>query len=216
MRYPGIPLPEPTINNDLLTSIIVVLGVSMLVLLKQPRSLVLSSISGIISNDSFFAKNATIGDHIKHYILLVISLLGLSFYAVQLYQPFAYKWEQIGFTFLAFCSFFAIKLILMNIYFRALFGKKYRELIYQYISLIIIIGFGGLFGYILLQYAPLFPPIIVHACIAIICLCCALLEFYILIKDFFNRAFLIIHFILYLCTLEIMPLLIIAKSMMKG
>jgi hypothetical protein len=213
MRHAGIPLPEPLINNDLLIGIVVTLGVAMLVLLKQPRSLVLSSLAGVITTDGFFAKNATIGEYAKHYILLVLSVLGLSLYATKLFTPLQFEWKQIGLTFIGICSFLVVKLLLMNVYFRLFFGKKSRELLYQYISLIIIIGIVAYFGYTLLQYAPLIPPIIIHTIIGIICVCCALLVIYILFKDFFNRPYLFFHFILYLCTLEILPILAIAKSL---
>lgn len=211
MRHTGIPLPEPLINNDLLICFVAGLGIAMLVLLKQPRSLVFTSLAGIISNDAFYAKNATIGDHIKHYILLALSIIGISLYATKSFLPTQFSTIQISTIGIGISGYLLAKLLLMNGYFRLFFGAKSRELIYQYISLIITLGFVCFAGYVLLQFSPSIPSIVIHAIIGLTSIVCALLIIYILFKDFFNKVFLFFHFILYLCTFEILPVLVVLK-----
>lgn len=211
MRHIGIPLPEPLINYDMLLGLVVILGVAMLVLLKQPRSLVIASIASIFNNDTFFAKNATIGDHAKHYILLTLSIIGSSLLATKLIFPSQFSLVQIGIIAIGIGSFLAIKILLMTAYFSLFFGVRYKTLIYQYISLVIVLGFTCYLGYILLQFSPLIPLPLILTIIAIIGICITLAMIYILLKDFFNRGYLIFHFILYLCTLEILPILAIIK-----
>lgn len=210
MRHTGIPLYEPLIQNDLLIGGIILLGIFMLALLKQPRSLALTSLQGIFNDDHFFAKNATIGDHVKHYLLLILSIIGISLVITKHFSTYV-TWSNLSTICLYICSFIAAKLLAMNFYFRLFFGKRSREFLYQYVSLIIIIGLFCYMGYVIMQFSPLIPPIIVIATIGVISICCNLLVFYILLKDFFNKSFLTFHFILYLCTLEILPILVVIK-----
>jgi hypothetical protein len=211
MRHIGIPLPEPLINYDMLIGLVVIVGVAMLVLLKQPRSLAITSIASIFNNDTFFAKNATIGDHVKHYILLALSIVGASLFINKLFIPNHFCIPLIGKIALSICCFLGAKLFLMTSYFSLFFGRRHKTLIYQYISLIIVLGFTCYIGYVLLQFSPFIPLPFILTIVAIIGLCITLAMIYILLKDFFNRGYLIFHFILYLCTLEILPILAIIK-----
>ena len=211
MRHIGIPLPEPLINYDMLIGLVVIVGVAMLVLLKQPRSLAITSIASIFNNDTFFAKNATIGDHVKHYILLALSIVGASLFITKLFIPNHFCIPLIGKIALSICCFLGAKLVLMTSYFSLFFGRRHKTLIYQYISLIIVLGFTCYIGYVLLQFSPFIPLPFILTIVAIIGLCITLAMIYILLKDFFNRGYLIFHFILYLCTLEILPILAIIK-----
>lgn len=211
MRHTGIPLPEPLINYDMLIGLVVIVGVAMLALLKQPRSLAITSIASIFNNDTFFAKNATIGDHIKHYILLALSIVGASLFIAKLFIPNHFCIPLIGKIALSICCFLGAKLFLMTSYFSLFFGRRHKTLIYQYISLIIVLGFTCYIGYVLLQFSPFIPLSFILTIIAIIGIAITLATIYILLKDFFNRPYLIFHFILYLCTLEILPALVIIK-----
>lgn len=211
MRYIGIPLPEPLINYDILIGLVVIVGVAMLVLLKQPRSLAITSIASIFNNDTFFAKNATIGDHVKHYILLTLSIVGASLFIAKLFIPNHFCIPLIGKIALSICCFLGAKLFLMTSYFSLFFGRRHKTLIYQYISLIIVLGLTCYLGYVLLQFSPHIPLSFILTVIAIIGIAITLATIYILLKDFFNRPYLIFHFILYLCTLEILPALVIIK-----
>ena len=211
MRHTGIPLPEPLINNDLLIVLVVLLSIAMLVPLKREKSLVYTSIASIFNRDPFFAKNATIGDHIQHYMLLFFSIVGLSLYAIQSIKPLHFTWTEVGLCSAGISSFVITKLLLMHIYFSLFFGKMSRMLIYQYISLIITLGIAGFIGFIFLRYAPLIPPAFIHGITGTISLCCGLTVIFVLLRDFFNRACLFFHFILYLCTLEILPILAAIK-----
>lgn len=211
MRHLGIPLPEPLINYDLLLGLVVSMGVAMLVLLKQPRSLVFTSLASIFNNDTFFAKNATIGDHVKHYILLALSIVGASLFIAKLFIPNHFCIPLIGKIALSICCFLGAKLFLMTSYFSLFFGQRHKTLIYQYISLIIVLGLTCYLGYVLLQFSPHIPLSCILTVIAIIGIAITLATIYILLKDFFNRPYLIFHFILYLCALEILPALVIIK-----
>lgn len=213
MRHEGIPLPEPIIANDLIISIVVAISVAILVLLKQNRCLVFSSLRSLLNEDDyFFIKNATAGDFFQHYTLLLCSIIGTSLYAATIFTPQP-TWEHIGFIALGITAFLFLKTLAMYCYFSLFFGKKAKSFTQQYISLTIVLGTCCFIGYILLQFAPSIPPIGIHISIAIIGVIYYLSILCILIRDFFNRLHLIFHFILYLCTLEILPILTIAKSM---
>lgn len=210
MRHAGIPLPEHVINNDLLFGILLLISMSMLLLLRNRQSLFTSSLHSIYDNNLFFAGKITMGDQLQQYTLLTLSIVGISFFATRVlyHQP---SWQAIGITFTGICLYFLIKLCLMQGYFRLFFGNNIQEFMYKYTSLNIVLGIGCFVAYIGLIYAPLIPPICFYTFLVFLSVIFFISITYILFQHFFNRPCLIFHFILYLCTLELLPVLLLVK-----
>jgi hypothetical protein len=212
MRHSGIPLPEPVINNNLLIGIVVFLGLVILLLLTQPRSLLKNSIMGLSNHSDHWAKNATAGDLFRNYLLFLFSIAGLSLYASKVIMPQYITWEKIGIIYLGISVFLATKILLTHLYLKLFFGKDSQLYTFHYINLSILLGISSYVSFIFLQFSPFISPLIIHIVMAIISICYVLIFVYLLFKLFFNKACLFFHFILYLCTLEILPILAIAKS----
>lgn len=213
MRHNGVPIPELLVDNNLLIGIVVLVGITILLLLTQPRSLLKNSITSLFSHSDYWAKNATAGDSFKHYFLFLISIIGTSLYASKVFMPQYFTWEKIGFIYLGICSFFFIKIILTRLYLNLFFGRSSQLYTLHYINLSILLGIASYVSFVFLHFSPLITPIIIHVIMGLICLCYVLIFVYLLFKLFFNKACLFFHFILYLCTLEILPILAIAKSL---
>ena len=213
MRHSGIPLPEPLVDNNLLIGIVVFLGVATLLLLTQPRSLLKNSIASFFSHSDYWAKNATAGDLFKHHSLFFICIAGMSLYASKVFMPQYFTWEKMGFIYLGVSVFFILKITLTRLYLSLFFGKNSQLYTLHYINLSILLGIAAYVSFVFLHFSPLINPVIIHVIMGIISSCYVLFFAYLLFKLFFNKACLFFHFILYLCTLEILPILVIAKSM---
>ncbi|MED9995671.1 MAG: DUF4271 domain-containing protein [Paludibacteraceae bacterium] len=211
MRYTGIPIPESLINNNTLISILILVSVVVLILIKQRQSLFVSSLYNLYSNNSFLTGKITISDQIQQYSLLALSLFGVSLFFAHTIQLQSLSWNGIGYLFTMLAAYFVIKLIAMQVYLRLFFGSHIKEFIYKYISLTIALGLNCFAAFILLKYAPLIPATFLYGYMLLIAITYTLSVFYILFRHFFYSFALILHLILYLCTLEIMPILIAIK-----
>lgn len=210
MRYAGIPLPADIINNNLLISTLVLISMVMLLLLRERQSLFISSLQSVFSNEIFFAGKITFGDQLQQNLLLVLSLVGISFFSASTLYAHP-SWSNIGLILAGLILFFLLKIGIMQAYFRLFFGKRIQEFMYKYTSLTIVFGISCFIAFLLQLYAPLVPQLLLHSFLVFMLVIYSLSVTYILFRHFFNRPCLIFHFILYLCTLEILPILILLK-----
>ena len=210
-RHVGIPLTDTLLNSDTSVSISFLVCISILLLFKQRNSIFSASLQSVFTGDLFFIGKITIGDQIQQYILLLLSLFGISLLGAYTLKAEQCSWSIIGIGFAGITTYMLFKIILMQAYFRLFFGNRIQTFIYKYISLTIMVGIVCFFAFIILLYAPLIPSTIIYVLIAAILLAYAVSIFYILFRHFFCRGDLIFHFILYLCTLEILPLLFLIK-----
>ncbi len=210
-RHIGIPLTETLLNSDLLISISLLMCFVTLLLLKQRNSIFYASLQSIFSGELFFTGKITIGDQVQQYFLLLISLFGISMLGAYSLPNTPFSWTLIGSLFTALSAFILVKVLIMQAYFRLLFTTRIQTFMYRYISLTIVVGMACFFAFILLVYAPVIPPAIIYVLLGIVLCVYILSVFYILFKHFFCRVGLIFHFILYLCTLEILPVLFFIK-----
>ena len=210
MRHIGIPLPPMAVQPDVQMGIILFISMAMLLLLRNRQSLFVSSLRSIYDKNLFFAGKITMGDQVQQYTLLILSITGFSLLAThQLYaQP---TWGTMGLIFAGICLYYLLKIGIMQTYFRFFFGNNVLEFLYKYTSLTIVMGIGCFGAYIGLTYAPLVPNILLYTLLVFLSVIYFLSIIYILFQHFFNRPCLIFHFILYLCTLELLPVLLLVK-----
>lgn len=209
MRYTGIPLPENTIHNDTLISTIILISVVILLLIKQRQSLFTSLLSNLYSNNSFLTGKITFADQLQQYTLLAVSLLGTSLFIA--YTLHTFYWQSIAYLFALLVTYMGLKIIAMQAYLKLFFGHNIQEFTYKYVTLTILLGINCFLVFILLKYAPLIPVHFLYGYVLLIALTYMLSVFYILFRHFFYRISLIFHLILYLCTLEILPILVVLK-----
>ncbi len=212
-RHLGIPLYHASINSDLIIAVTLAVCFAIILLIKQRNSIFISSLKSLFSSDLFFTGKITTSDHLQQYSLLLLSSFGASLLGLHIPNVPA-TYSTVGLIFLGILGFFLLKILLMQLYFRLFFRSRIQLFIFQYISIAVAWGIGCLIGFILLQFAPLISPVFTYFLLLITSILYQLTVFYILFRHFFGRVDLIFHFILYLCTLELMPIFLLAKWVM--
>lgn len=214
-RHIGIPLYQSPVDNDFIIVVTVMVCLAIITLIRQRNSIFITSLQRLLSSDLFFVGKITVSDHLQQYALLILSTLGASLLCLQLPIFPAPTYSTIGMLFGGILSFFLLKAIVMQMYFRLFFSNRIQLFIFQYISISITWGICCFLGFILLQFAPLIPPAFSYTILLISSILYQLTVFYILFRHFFCRIDLIFHFILYLCTLELMPIFFLLKWVTK-
>ncbi len=154
----------------------------------------------------------TLREHSIQIFTLIVGLLGYSLFFLQQIKPFTFSYELFFVFYAALLSFVIIKLLCMRLYFSCFYGKKSNNILNQYTRLISI---GGIFSFIMFVFLRFSPEAthLVWISLALVSYVIIFLSYcYLLFKYFFGRLELILHFILYLCTLEILPLLVVQKA----
>ena len=198
-------------NNITVISIFLVVCVSLTYLFRIKDNFVFRQLINAFGYYYRYQK-LTFREHFIQFFILVIGLLGYSLVCLQLAIPNTFS-SKLFFIFYAILSaFLMLKLTIMRGYFSCFYGKKANTILNQYVRLV---AFGGIFSFIafiLLRFTPESTHIIWNILTIIFYVIISLSYCYLLFKYFFNRFELTLHFILYLCTLEILPLLVAYKA----
>lgn len=210
-RHIGIPLYQSPIDNDFIIVVSVMVCLAIIALIRQRNSIFIVSLQRLFSSDLFFVGKITLSDHFQQYALLFLSTIGASLLCLHIPIVPAPTYATIGMLFGGTLGFFLLKVMLMQLYFRLFFSNRIQLFIFQYISIFIAWGICCFLGFILLHFSPLIPPIFSYVILATASILYQLTVFYILFRHFFSRIDLIFHFILYLCTLELMPIFFLLK-----
>lgn len=155
----------------------------------------------------------TLGEHIIQTSSLIIGLIGFSFLFSEYLLPNTFNMVQFVTILSMILVFILLKLLCMKIYFSCFYGIRSNNIINQYIRLISIAGILSFFTFILLKYTPEEIHIIWNILIIIFYIIISVSYCYLLFKYFYNRIELSLHFILYLCTLEILPVIVAQKAL---
>lgn len=154
----------------------------------------------------------TFREHSIQIFTMVIGLLGYSLFFLQTAKPFIFSYKLFLIFYAVLSVALMLKLTIMRVYFSCFYGKKANTILNQYVRLL---GLGGIFSFItfiLLRFTPEATHIVWNILTIIFYVTISVSYCYLLFKYFFGRLELTLHFILYLCTLEILPLLVAYKA----
>jgi hypothetical protein len=198
-------------SNITIISIFLAVCISLTYLFKEKDNFVFRQLVSAFGYYYRYQK-LTFREHFIQSFILIIGLLGYSLFFLQHVVPFTFSSK----LFFIFCTvllvFVMLKLTIMRMYFSCFYGKEANNILNQYVRLIAIGGIFSFIAFILLRFTPETTHIVWNILTIIFYIIISLSYCYLLFKYFFNRFELSLHFILYLCTLEILPLLVAYKA----
>jgi hypothetical protein len=198
-------------SNITIISIFLAVCISLTYLFKEKDNFVFRQLVSAFGYYYRYQK-LTFREHFIQSFILIIGLLGYSLFFLQHVVPFTFSSK----LFFIFCTvllvFIMLKLTIMRMYFSCFYGKEANNILNQYVRLIAIGGIFSFIAFILLRFTPETTHIVWNILTIIFYIIISLSYCYLLFKYFFNRFELTLHFILYLCTLEILPLLVAYKA----
>ena len=198
-------------SNITIISIFLAVCISLTYLFKEKDNFVFRQLVSAFGYYYRYQK-LTFREHFIQSFILIIGLLGYSLFFLQHVVPFTFSSK----LFFIFCTvllvFVMLKLTIMRMYFSCFYGKEANNILNQYVRLIAIGGIFSFIAFILLRFTPETTHIVWNILTIIFYIIISLSYCYLLFKYFFNRFELTLHFILYLCTLEILPLLVAYKA----
>ncbi len=158
--------------------------------------------------------------HLLYGTFAIIGFAGLGVFTNSQYTIIDYSenniWHIFGYLALFISLYFAAKYIVLRMYLFTFFTSIKKNAIKQYFSIIFYTGLIGFYVFIALVFTPNNIHYYVLFSYTIVVVLMVLLTFYVLYRTFFNKIDLIFYFILYLCTLEILPLLLLIKALSEG
>ncbi|MBP5318704.1 MAG: DUF4271 domain-containing protein [Paludibacteraceae bacterium] len=160
-------------------------------------------------------RHLTLREIIRRGLLLIFAVFGYSFFFTNLLKDGGH-WQVIGISAGVFVSFLVFKYLLLSVYLATFFPKARTNFVSQYFTMILFFGLFLFLAFIGLQFMPqpVHLPILAIVAIGVLVLCGWLL--YLFFKTFFNKSQYFFYFILYLCTLEILPLMIFFRELWKA
>lgn len=198
--------------NITIISIFLVICVLLTLMFKEKDNFVFRQLVSAFGYYYRYQK-LTLGEHIIQTSSLIIGLIGFSFLFSEYLLPNTFNMVQFVTILSMILVFILLKLLCMKIYFSCFYGIRSNNIINQYIRLISIAGILSFFTFILLKYTPEEIHIIWNILIIIFYIIISVSYCYLLFKYFYNRIELSLHFILYLCTLEILPVIVAQKAL---
>ena len=153
---------------------------------------------------------------LRRGLLLVYAVIGSSLFFVTLLGEDGASWKAIGITAAAFTAFMCVKLLMLSTFMATFFPRKRSLFVSQYLTLVLYFGLFLFAAFAGLHFTPqaLHLPILVVVAAGVLAMCAWLL--YLFFKTFFDQGGYFFYFILYLCTLEILPLMLLFKEMWKA
>jgi hypothetical protein len=157
----------------------------------------------------------TLREYFVQTLLMVVGIAGATLFLLQYLFPFSFTSTDfmMGGAFLL--GLLLVKLLCMKIYFSCFYGKRANIILSQYTRLVGVTGLATFFYFIFLRFTPEFTHVVWFILFLLTILFVIISYCYLLFKYFFGRIGLILHFILYLCALEILPVLVIRKMIME-
>ncbi|MBO4370009.1 MAG: DUF4271 domain-containing protein [Paludibacteraceae bacterium] len=213
MTFQGIPVNESFFHSNLMVSIILVFIFyicTAFYIERQSGSLkTLGPLFGTAT------RRLTLQEILRRGILLCFSILGYSLFFATLLKDGGH-WEIIGATSGVFAAFLLFKFLVLSVFLSTFFPTSRTLFISLYFTSILIFGIFLFFAFIGLQFMPQFLhlPILIIVAIGVVVLCTWLLITF--FKTFFGQSRYIFHFILYLCTLEILPMMVFVKLLWEA
>ncbi|NLK92953.1 MAG: DUF4271 domain-containing protein [Bacteroidales bacterium] len=161
--------------------------------------------------------NLTVLEQWKQVLYSLFGLIGYTSIALYLVVEkstitnYYETWEIGGWLFVALFLYFFIKYILLKLYVYTFFSTTNSLAIRQYFSIIFYSGQLTFLFLLGILFSNEYVHIYLYYGVAILALLTLLSMFYIIYRTFFSKIHLVLYFILYLCTLEILPLCLLIK-----
>ena len=198
-------------NNLTIISIFLVVCVSLTFLFRIKDNFVFRQLVNAFGYYYRYQK-LTLREHSIQIFTLIIGLLGFSLLFLQIARPFIFSYKLFFIFYALLSAFLMLKLTIMRMYFSCFYGKKANTILNQYVRLVAIGGIFSFITFVLHRFTPENTHIVWNVLTIIFYVTISLSYCYLLFKYFFGRLELTLHFILYLCTLEILPLLVAYKA----
>ena len=198
-------------NNLTIISIFLVVCVSLAYLFRIKDNFVFRQLINAFGYYYRYQK-LTFREHAIQIFTIAIGILGYTLISLQIAHPNTFSYELFFIFYGLFSAFIMLKLTIMRGYFSCFYGKKANTILNQYVRLVALGGIFSFIAFILLRFTPNSTHIVWSILTLIFYIIISLSYCYLLFKYFFNRFELTLHFILYLCTLEILPLLVAYKA----
>lgn len=201
-------------SDIVIISIFLLLFVLITILLQVKEDIVFRQLLNAFG-DYYRYQKLTFREHLVQTLLIVAGITGASLFLLQYLSPFTFTYTDFMMYGAILLGFLLMKLLCMKVYFYCFYGDGANLILSQYTRLVGIAGIAAFFYFILLRFTPEFLHMVWLILFLLTNICVIISYIYLLFKYFFNRIELILRFILYLCALEILPILVIRKIIME-
>ena len=198
-------------SNITIISIFLAVCISLTYLFKEKDNFVFRQLVSAFGYYYRYQK-LTFREHFIQGFTFFIGVIGFSLLLSQYFQPYTFSFSTFLIFSAAILGYVLVKMLCMRVYFSCFYDKRANNILNQHIRLLGIAGIISFVCFIFLKFTPESTHIIWYAITILSYVLISLSYCYLLFKYFFNRFELTLHFILYLCTLEILPLLVAYKA----
>ncbi len=218
-NFAGIPKVTSFFHSDIVISSFIVIFLALCIILFLDRRSKIRYIGNIFSSKNTSASiRITAKEQIRVIffgIVAVIGYGGLLFFVLTKgdTEYITNPWQMLSLIGIGFTGVFLIKYIILKLYIFAFFSERESTGIRQYFSIIFALGAIAFLTLVGLVFSSEAIHPFLYKGFLILMIISLLLTFYALLKTFFNQINLLLYFILYLCTLEILPLLMFFKAL---
>ncbi|NCC98099.1 MAG: DUF4271 domain-containing protein [Bacteroidia bacterium] len=210
-RFDGIPRTQDFFKNDIFISLILLFAVFISLIIASQRKARVKYLDNLLNTNNN-QQTLTIREYGDQLILGIFAIIGYSLLACECFFGKG-NWETLGLCAGGFILFLIAKYTLLYLYMRTFFPTEQTRIVKLYETLLNITGLIAFFGYICVVFMPhVFLPYI-YALLILIAVTFCIIVIYIFFTRFFNKYGLILRFILYLCTLEILPIAVLIKAL---
>lgn len=208
-----MPLIHPILNTNAFITLILLFIVSVCVFVYSNRVAGINIFSSIFTPASVRKFNNTVSNvNLVSQILALFALFGYSFLIIQVI-PIDKTWTTFWICTGILLVFFALKYLIVALFFNTMFPGIERNFISRYHQLTVLSGLIAFASCIFLGFAfdGTETTATIVAAINWILYCVGIS--YIFLTTFSSNNFSILRLFLYLCTLEIMPTLTLVKAL---
>ena len=198
-------------SNNVIISIFLAVCISLTYLFKEKDNFVFRQLVSAFGYYYRYQK-LTFREHFIQGFTFFIGVIGFSLLLSQYFQPYTFTFSTFLIFSAAILGYVLVKVLCMRVYFSCFYGKRANNILNQHIRLVGIAGIISFVCFIFVRFTPETIHIIWYVITILSYILISLSYCYLLFKYFFNRFELSLHFILYLCTLEILPLLVAYKA----
>ncbi len=212
----GTPLPQSVLSNPVIPISLFAFFLLFIYILTHGRKVIGETLKEFfflkVRSSIFFETTANLPALRNSFVLLFVGGVSLFLFAFTFETKFELHIAYLGIIALGLLLFLSLKLLLFKFLGYIFFDRNHTEIFTRgYFTILFALG-GAL---IPVDIALVYMPQIFHTTIIIIGLllfvAAALLIFYKIIQIFLDRIASLFYIMLYLCTLEILPILIVLK-----
>lgn len=213
IRFDGIPRVQEFFKNDIFISLILLFAVFIGLIISSQRKARIKYLDKLL-NANNKQQTLTIREYGDQLVLGIFAIIGYSLFACESFFGKG-NWETLGICAGGFVLFLIAKYTLLYWYIRTFFPTKQTRIVKLYETLLNLTGLIAFCGYVCVVFMPhIFLPYI-YGLLILIAVAFCVTVIYIFFTRFFNKHGLILRLILYLCTLEILPIAVLIKALLE-